>query len=217
MQNIELKKLKPLPLIENGINQGSDIYGTEGGVFFEKGKKYWVTAPSGKGKSTFLHAIYGLRQDFEGDILLDNKSVKGIERETWASIRQKNISLVFQDLRLFPNLTASENIHLKRDLTGTPALSELDKWIDLLEVRPFLHQKTATLSYGQRQRVAILRGVSQPFDFLLLDEPFSHLDTENQNRATEVIEAARAKQNAAIILVSLGEKYFWQYDKDLRI
>lgn len=210
---IRLHKVKPFPLIENGISPTSEVFNTEG--VFEKGKKYLVKAPSGKGKSTLLHLVYGLRNDFEGTIKLDDKDTKTYNYDDWATVRQKKIAIVFQDLRLFLNLTARENINLKRDLTQTPSVSEIETMATQLGVAPYLDQKAETLSYGQRQRVAIIRALCQPFEMLLLDECFSNLDTQNIKIATQMIEEACEKNKAGLILVSLGDDYFFNYDKTL--
>ena len=85
-----------------------------------------------------------------------------------------------------------------------------------LGIENLLEKKCGELSYGQRQRVAIIRALSQPFEYLLLDEPFSHLDDENTQKACTLIETALAKNNAGLILVSLGEKYFLKYDKEIK-
>ncbi len=210
---IELKYVKPFPLIENGISASSEVFNTEG--VFEKGKKYLVKAPSGKGKSTLLHLIYGLRNDYEGTIKLDGKDIKSLNYDDWATVRQKKLSIVFQDLRLFLNLTARENILLKRDLSDTPSVSEVEIMAEQLGIAPYMNQKAETLSYGQRQRVAIIRALCQPFEMLLLDELFSNLDTDNIKIATEMINKACEKNGAGFILVSLGEEYFFNYDKTL--
>ena len=210
---ITFKNVKPFPLIENGISPTSDIFNTQ--VEFEKGKKYLVIAPSGKGKSTMLHLMYGLRSDYEGDILLDNKNIKTFNYDDWATIRQKKSAIVFQDLRLFLHLTARENIFIKKDLTDTPSVSEIELMCEQLGIAPILNQKCETLSYGQRQRVAIVRALCQPFEMLLLDELFSNLDIENIKIATDLINKACEKNNAGFILVSLGEEYFFNYDKKL--
>ena len=211
---ITLHKVKPFPLIENGINNGSNIFDTEGAIF-EKGKKYLVTAPSGKGKSTFLHLIYGLRKDYEGSISIDSKNINAFTFDDWANIRQKKMAIVFQDLRLFLDLSALDNILLKRDLTDTPSVSEVHNMAEQLGITAQLNQRCETLSYGQRQRVAIIRALCQPFDFLLLDEPFSNLDVENIKIASEMIEKACDKNKAGMILVSLGETYYFKYDEKL--
>jgi ABC-type multidrug transport system ATPase subunit len=69
-----------------------------------------------------------------------------------------------------------------------------------------------TLSLGQRQRVAIIRALCQPFDFLLMDEPFSHLDDDNIAILTELIGSEVEKQKAGMILTSLGSEYNFTYD-----
>ena len=250
---IELNKVIPTPLLENGLNPASDVFNTEG-IFFEKGKNYLITAPSGKGKSTLIHAVYGLRDDYEGSIFFEKKDIRTQSVEDWAVIRQQKLAIVFQDLRLFLNLTARENIELKRQLTGndslkntqnpqlktqnpklktqnellktqnpklktqnTPSVSDLENWSKRLGIADFLDKTAATLSYGQRQRVAIVRALAQPFDYLLLDEPFSHLDTENIKIATEIIKEACEQQKAGLLLVSLGDAYFFDYDKCVEI
>ena len=210
---ITFKNVKPFPLIENGISATSEIFNTQ--VEFETGKKYLVIAPSGKGKSTMLHLMYGLRSDYEGDILLDNKNIKTFTHDDWATIRQKKSGIVFQDLRLFLHLTARENIFIKKDLTDTPSVSDVDMMCEQLGISPYLNQKCETLSYGQRQRVAIIRALCQPFEMLLLDELFSNLDIENIKIATALINKACEKNNAGFILVSLGDDYYFNYDKKL--
>ncbi len=210
---ITFKNVKPFPLIENGISPTSDIFNTH--VEFEKGKKYLVIAPSGKGKSTMLHLMYGLRSDYEGDILLDNKNIKTFIHDDWATIRQKKSAIVFQDLRLFLHLTTRENIFIKKDLTDTPSVTVIEMMCEQLGIASILNQKCETLSYGQRQRVAIIRALCQPFETLLLDELFSNLDIENIKIATDLINKACEKNNAGFILVSLGEEYYFNYDKKL--
>ena len=200
-----------MPLIENGLNTDSNVFNTEG--VFQKGKKYLVTAPSGKGKSTFLHLIYGLRNDYEGDIFFKEKNIKQYTPDAWANLRQKQIAIVFQDLRLFLNLTGLENIKIKQDLTGTPSVLEVEKWVERLGLAKVIQQKCETMSYGQRQRVAIIRALSQPFDFLFLDEPFSHLDTENIKIASDLILERCKMYDAGLIMVSLGDTYFFDYDE----
>jgi ABC-type lipoprotein export system ATPase subunit len=156
---IELKKVIPIPLLENGLNLNSEVFNNDL-VTFEKGKNYLIAANSGKGKSTLIHAIYGLRNDYEGSIYFDNKDVKSHSIEDWAVIRQKKMAIVFQDLRLFLHLTARENILLKSQLTSgekrDPSVQDLENWAKRLGIAEYLDKTCATLSYGQRQRVAII-------------------------------------------------------------
>ncbi len=217
---IELKNVKPIPLMENGLNPTSQVFDTVGSFHFDK--NYLVTAPSGKGKSTLIHLIYGVRNDFVGDIFIDKKNTKTFSIDDWANLRQRKLAIVFQDLRLFLNLTARENIELKMGLNTNDTSRKngeggynYENAAKRLGVYDFLEKKCDTLSYGQRQRIAILRGLAQPFDMILLDEPFSHLDTENVKIATELIQEACVKNKAGFIHVSLGDPYYFEYDKKI--
>ncbi len=214
---IFLQNLLPVPLKEmpGGSNQDSGIFGME--AIFEKGKNYLVSAASGKGKSTLLHILYGLRKDYEGHVFLEKKDIQTFTLDDWASIRQTQLSIVFQDLRLFTDLTAMENLQLKNALTNKFSDEEIRSQAALLGVEDLLGQACRTLSYGQRQRIAILRALCQPFDLLMLDEPFSHLDKPNIRQATQLIKNECASQNAGLIMSSLGEPYFFDYHEKLDI
>ena len=210
---VKLKHLKPEPIFEQGIPVESDIWNTK--ISFKKGKNYLITAPSGKGKSTFLHVIYGLRKDFSGTLFLNEKDASTFPPDQWSDFRQNKFSIIFQDLRLFPNLTALENIQLNADLAGHVTRQRIFEMAQQLGVDELLEKKCEALSYGQRQRIAIIRALCQPFDFLLLDEPFSHLDDVNIQKASTLIESEVKRQGAGIILVSLGERFLFKYDSEL--
>lgn len=214
---IKISNIQPIPLKEmpNGISADSGVYGTDS--IFEKGKNYLINAASGKGKSTLLHIIYGIRDDYDGTVLLEGRDIRQFGPDDWAACRQKKLSLVFQDLRLFPQLTGLENIQLKNGQTQYASAAEIQEWAARLGMSPFLHQTAATLSYGQRQRIAILRAICQPFDMLLLDEPFSHLDEENTRLASSLITEACDKRQAGLVMVSLGEEYFFSYHKKINL
>ena len=213
----ELTNIIPIPLKEttNGLNPDSDVFAAR--CRFEKGKWYLVKAPSGKGKSTLLHVLYGLRRDYEGEVLFENQNISGFSTETWANHRQVHLSIVFQDLRLFPKLSAMENILVKSSLNGGTTQAQIVEMATSLGIDDILNQSCETLSYGQRQRIAIIRALCQPFEFLLLDEPFSHLDAGNVRLATGLIEKTCRQQQAGVVMVSLGGKYLFQYDKVLEL
>jgi len=208
-----LNNILPNPLKEQKRTHKSDIWETT--CILEKGKKYLVTAPSGKGKSTFLHILYGLRKDYSGEVQLSDKAVNNLSNNEWANLRKDQLSIVFQDLRLFPKLSALDNILIKNQLNSTKTEAEIREMANLLGIDHLLGQSCETLSYGQRQRVAIIRALCQPFDFLFLDEPFSHLDEENTNAAFQLIQNVCADQETGFVLVSLGEQFGGAYDKEL--
>jgi putative ABC transport system ATP-binding protein len=139
--------------------------------------------------------------------------VKDLDSQEWEYIRRKSLSLVFQDLRLFSKLSARENIELiPKSNPNSPSLSEMSK---RLEIDDFLEQPVYTLSHGQRQRVALIRALRKPFTWLLLDEPFSHLDERNQKLACILIEEIIENNGAGIILSSLGTAPPIKFEKNL--
>lgn len=202
---IELKNLVPSPLASLGIRADSTVFNTD--CSFHSGQEHLIVAPSGKGKSTLLHILYGLRQDYTGEVFWQNASIRTFDQDRWTLLRQEQLSIVYQDLRLFPEQTALDNIRINRDLAPFWDDEEIRQHAALLEVDTLLEKEAATLSYGQRQRIAILRALSQRFSCLLLDEPFSHLDEANTDRALKLIRLVCQKQSAAMLLVSLGEDH----------
>ena len=214
MNNISFHNITPAPLA-GVIDLNTRIWEKE--LSFEKGKKYKIFAPSGKGKSTFMHIIYGIRSDFAGELCLDQTPAAKLKKEHWAEIRQREFSIVFQDLRLFLELTALENIKVNAVLTNNVSEEKINSMAETLGITRFLHKKSATLSYGERQRVAIIRALVQPFDWLLLDEPFSHLDKENIKIASTLIEKEVEERKAGMLVTSLGHDDFFKYDFEYQL
>lgn len=135
-----------------------------------------LNASSGKGKSTFVNILFGIRSDYDGTLLLDNRDIRNLKLDEWIELRRTRLSVVFQDLQLFGDLTLWENLVLKNELTGHRTESEIGQMLDRLGIGDRRQQLCKTLSLGQQQRVAIIRALLQPFELLLMDEPFSHLD-----------------------------------------
>jgi putative ABC transport system ATP-binding protein len=89
----------------------------------------------------------------------------------------------------------------------------IDEMAEQLGIASILHQKAAMCSYGEQQRIAIIRSLMQPFKWLLMDEPFSHLDKNNIDKATALIEAGCKKRNAGFILTDLEDDEHFAYTK----
>jgi putative ABC transport system ATP-binding protein len=212
--NIDLKNVIPVPLAGTSFNSES-VWGNN--ITLSSENNYLINAPSGTGKSTLIATLFGTRNDFSGDILIDNINSRDISLRQWSELRRKSLAVVFQDLRLFPELTAYDNIAIKAGLTSTTFREEISSHAEKLGIIDQMNVQCKFLSLGQQQRVAILRGLAQPFNFLLLDEPFSHLDERNIELASEIINKVCKKHNAGLLLTSLGEKYFFNYQRTLTI
>lgn len=167
---------------------------------------YLVEAASGTGKSSLCSYIYGSRDDYDGTILFNGIDIRTLSRSQWQEIRRRHIAYLPQDLMLFPELTAWQNIKIKADLTGAVADSEIERLLEELGIASRRDYPVGKMSLGQQQRVAIIRAVCQPFDFILLDEPVSHLDEENNRIAAGIIARRAAEYGAAVISTSVGNQ-----------
>ena len=182
---------------------------------FKKGEKIHLIAPSGSGKTSLIHFLYGMRSDFEGRISYDGQQLKEMNAETLANLRKKNISIVFQDLRLFPEHTVTENIEVKRALEPFHRESRIAGMLQQLGLESKSVAHCRNCSYGEQQRIAIIRSLQQPFDFLLLDEPFSHLDENNRRLAMQLIEAEADERGAGILFADLKEIDYFHFDRKI--
>jgi putative ABC transport system ATP-binding protein len=213
---LELQNIIPIPLKDKLLQRNSDVWNKS--LQFESRNFIKIKAPSGTGKTTFVHIIYKLRKDFEGGVLWNKKSLSLINQNELAVLRQQNISIIFQDLRLFPNLTARENIELNRVLQQPIYESNIiNEMAEQLGISSILNQKASMCSYGEQQRIAIIRSLMQPFNWLIMDEPFSHLDKNNINKAAALIETECKKRNAGFILTDLEDDEHFNYTTQLNL
>ncbi len=176
-----------------------------------------VKADSGRGKSTLVSFLYSNRNDYSGTIELDGKNIKQFSLDELALMRQTRLSIVFQEMRLFPNLTARENIEVKYKLAHGVKENEIDEMAEQMGVKGQMEQTCGTLSLGQQQRIAIIRALVQPFELLLMDEPFSHLDKTNTAIALNIIQKRCKEQNAGMLITSLGEEHGINFTQQLSV
>jgi putative ABC transport system ATP-binding protein len=211
---IQLQQIIPTFIEEEKIS-GSQIWNSN--VVFNNGEKIQIVAPSGSGKTSLIHFLYGLRKDYNGSILYDNSSIVNFNAEKFATYRQQNISIVFQDLRLFSEQTVLQNLEIKRQLNPFHTESKIAAMAKRLGIENKLHKLCKTCSYGEQQRIAIIRSLLQPFNFLLLDEPFSHLDESNREKAIELMEEEASLRNAAVILADLKAIEYFKATRTLHL
>ena len=184
---------------------------------FVKGEKVLIEAASGTGKSSLCSYIYGYRNDYQGIICFDGKNIQSLGVNEWVEIRKSSLSMLFQDLRLFTELSAWENVQIKNSLTGFKSKKEIKTWFEALGIADKWEVPLGKLSFGQQQRVALIRALCQPFDFIFLDEPVSHLDDENGRIIASILAEEAEKQGAGIVVTSIGKHLELDYNRRLKL
>lgn len=212
--DIQFENVMPHPLASIQHSEES-IWGDN--VTLRSGQKILLNASSGKGKSTFAMTVFGIRRDYTGIIRYDGRDIKTLSTEEWVAVRQRRISTVFQDLQLFPNLSVAENLQLKNSLTNFKTEQQMKDMLAILGIDHKWNDPCGLLSMGQQQRVAIVRSLCMPFEWLIMDEPFSHLDEANSRLCLDMIAKECEAQKAGFVLTSLDDDNRFPYDYELKL
>ena len=172
-----------------------------------------LLGPSGCGKTTVLRAIAGLENIFSGQILLDGICLSA--PDTVLPPEQRNMGMVFQDYALFPHLTVSKNIAF--GLHGRDRAEAEDivrQLLDLVHLKKHADKYPHQLSGGQQQRVALARALAPDPKLLLMDEPFSNLDSEmRKNLSHEVRDILIERKTSAILVTHDQDEAFTVADE----
>lgn len=214
METIDFKYVIP-QVFASREQQDSDVWQQD--VRFARGHIYLIEAESGKGKSTFCSYVQGYRNDYSGKVLFDNTDTRSLGVVGWTDVRMHHVSCLFQELRLFGELTAMENVEIKNRLTSFKTRQQIEQWFDMLGIPDKMDTKVSMLSFGQQQRVALMRALVQPFDFLLADEPISHLDDSNASIMADIMLQEARQQGATLIITSIGKHMQLPYERCFRL
>ncbi|MCU4350722.1 ABC transporter ATP-binding protein [Acinetobacter ursingii] len=162
----------------------------------EQGEFISIVGSSGCGKSTLLRLIAGLDPDYQGEILLNQIPIQGTDLKR---------GLIFQEHRLLPWLTVSENIHLaleETELSRSEKNARVKAHIEIVGLTGFENAYPHELSGGMAQRVAIARGLVNKPDILLLDEPFGALDAMTRSHLQAELQRIWQHEKITMILVT---------------
>ena len=169
----------------------------------ESGQLILVVGPSGSGKTTFLTIAGGLQTPTEGNVKINDSTIKSLSKKQQTKLRLEKIGFVLQSYNLVPFLTVEEQFKLvdklkKQNLTEQK-MHELLSDLGLLEL---LKKYPNQLSGGQKQRVAIARALYTDPDYILADEPTAALDTDRSMKVIELLRDLAHKRNKIIIVVT---------------
>ncbi|MGC9130318.1 MAG: ABC transporter ATP-binding protein [Pyrobaculum sp.] len=170
-------------------------------LYVEGGEGLVLLGPSGSGKSTLLRVVAGLIKPSRGRVLIGGRDVTGLPPD------KRGVSMLFQDLALFPHLNVFENVAFGLRLRKLPEeeVRRRVEWaLELIRLDPatFMYRRVHELSGGQQQRVALARALVVEPEVLLLDEPFSHVDLDIKNQLLEELKMLHNKLGFTLIYVT---------------
>lgn len=177
-------------------------------VSFDKGELVSIIGESGSGKSTLMNLIGGLDSDYQGNISIDGKDLKGFKEKQLDDYRKKKIGFVFQSFNLIPHLSVLENVTIPLTLSNIKDSEKNERARVLLEklgLKEHIKKKPTQLSGGQKQRVAIARALINDPDIILADEPTGALDSTTTTQILALLKEI-ADEGKLVIMVTHSEK-----------
>jgi putative spermidine/putrescine transport system ATP-binding protein len=172
---------------------------TDVGLDLAEGRMTAVVGPSGSGKSTLLRLVAGLTRPDTGDVRVGDRSVLGLPPE------RRGMTMMFQKPHLFPHLDVLDNVAFAGRVAGRPrreAREAARRYLTLVHLGELASRRTRALSGGQEQRVALARALAAEPEVLLLDEPFSALDTELRSAMHRLLVEVRAALEPTLLMVT---------------
>jgi putative ABC transport system ATP-binding protein len=188
-------------------------YDTPAGVFpvlkdvnltIEEGDYVAIMGPSGSGKSTFMNILGCLDRPTKGEYKLDNQSVKSLNGNELAKLRNKTIGFVFQGFNLLARSSLLDNVSLPLVYASDNKSLRDEKSKKLLEkvgLEKYFHSKPNQISGGQQQRVAIARALVNQPRIILADEPTGNLDSKTSEEIMDLFDHLN-KEGITIIIVT---------------
>ena len=161
-----------------------------------------IQGPSGSGKTTLLDCICGIKTPDNGSIIINDNTVFSSDQKTNISVNNRNIGYVFQDYALFPHMTVKNNILFGIRSKAIKDTGYCENLMNTFNIRHLENRYPAKISGGEKQRVALARALSVKPELLLMDEPFSALDSDTREKVYKEFIAFKKTRNISIILIT---------------
>ena len=185
--------------------------------FKTNGEYLGILGASGSGKSLTLKCIAGVETPDEGKIILNNKVLYDSLNKINIIPQKRNIGYMFQNYALFPNMTAEENISVGLKLSKKEKKLRVDELINLFRLDGMGYKYPVQLSGGQQQRVALARIIAYEPDVLLLDEPFSALDSQLKSELhTDFLDLLKL-YDGEVIIVTHNKEEAYHFSRNLAL
>ncbi len=169
----------------------------------QQGKHLIISGSSGSGKTTLMNLMSGLLKPSSGSISFEGFDYSKLNDENIDKIRSKHFGFIFQRLHLIKHLSVEQNILL--GLNKNQSINT-DQLLDEIDLKKKKKQLAKYLSFGESQRVAIVRGVINSPKIIFADEPTSSLDDKNTKKVLELIFSQAKKNNSSVVLSSHDQR-----------
>jgi len=166
------------------------------------GERMLIQGESGAGKTTLFSVLGLLERPDSGRLAVAGRDANALSERERASLRRDTLGYVYQDFRLVPDLTARENAALPQDHAGERDEAWLDDLFERLDIAEVADRRPATLSGGEKQRVATARALANRPDVILADEPTGQLDPDTADRLVDLLCSLGADLGTALVVVS---------------
>lgn len=170
---------------------------------FEQGLMYAIIGKSGSGKSTMLSLMAGLDVPNEGDVLFHGTSTRTFDLDTY---RRNDVAMIYQSFRLFPLLTALENVMYPMELHGVRPREAKEKAEDYIKsvdlTSAVFNRFPSMLSGGEQQRIAIARALAMNTNIILADEPTGNLDSTTSSNIIALLVRLAHERNYCVVVVT---------------
>jgi putative ABC transport system ATP-binding protein len=181
-----------------------------------QGERWLVLGPSGCGKTTLLHVLAGLIRPSEGEVVVsetDLRKLDGAQLDRW---RGSTVGIVLQALHLVRHLSVRDNLRLAQYMARAPQdNARIAETLGALGIADKAARRPADLSEGERQRVAIARGVVNRPKLLLADEPTANLDDAAAARAADLLVEQAARHGATLVVATHDARVKQHFEKRL--
>ena len=179
------------------------------------GERLLIQGESGAGKTTLFSVLGLLERPDRGRLVVAGRDANALSERERAGLRRDTLGYVYQDFRLVPDLTARENAALPQDHAGERDEAWLDDLFERLGIADVADRRPATLSGGEKQRVATARALANRPDVVLADEPTGQLDPDSAASLLDLLCSIRADLDTALVVVSHDRSLLDRFERVL--
>ncbi|MBT8044063.1 MAG: ABC transporter ATP-binding protein [Verrucomicrobiae bacterium] len=182
-----------------------------------RGEKVFLCGPSGAGKTTLMYVLAGLERPEQGAVWVEGRNLYALSRRQQAAIRNRQMSYIFQNYYLMPELTALENVMIPAMIGGKDLTDKARESLERVGLAKRTDHLPAELSGGEQQRVAIARALVNSPQIIFADEPTGNLDSRNGSQVMDMLMALADEDDATLVVVTHDEGLAEHGDRKLVI